>query len=96
MILAACPEAKVRDGKTALKAGKRACELTKWGDPYPLEAYAAAAAECGDFGEAVKWQKKVAENDAYCKRHGIVPLQRLLLYQEKRPYRLPQPKRDPD
>ena len=33
MIMAACPEAKFRDGKGAVEFATRACELTEWKNP---------------------------------------------------------------
>ena len=86
MLMAACPEAKFRDGKQALALATRACELTKWKDPSSLNALAAAQAEVGDFNASVSSQKKAIElltddrqKDDYRAR--------LMLYQTKRPYR---------
>ena len=55
---ATCPDAKYRDGKLAVESARRACELTDWHNPGELEVLAAAFAEAGDFGSAVKWQEK--------------------------------------
>ena len=49
MIMAACPDAKYRDGKKAVEAATRACELTQWKKPDFLDTLAAAYAEAGDF-----------------------------------------------
>jgi hypothetical protein len=56
---ATCPDAQYRDGKLAVESAQRACELTHWQNPGELEVLAAACAEAGDFGSAVKWQEKV-------------------------------------
>lgn len=56
---ATCPDAQYRDGKLAVESARRACELTNWHNPGELEVLAAACAEAGDFGSAVKWQEKV-------------------------------------
>ena len=58
MLMAACPEAKFRDGKGAVQFATRACELTAWNDPLSLNALAAAQAEAGDFDAAVSAQKE--------------------------------------
>ena len=90
-ILAACPDSKYRDGQKALKAAKYACELTRWRNSYELETYAAAAAETGDFEEAVKWQKKVLDDPEHLKWNRADPRARLELYESKKPFRLPTP-----
>jgi tetratricopeptide (TPR) repeat protein len=55
---ATCPVANFRDGKAAVAAATRACELTRWQRPRSLTALAAAYAENADFAEAIKWQRK--------------------------------------
>lgn len=55
---ATCPDVRYRDGKLAVESARRACELTDWRRPGELEVLAAACAEAGDFGSAVKWQEK--------------------------------------
>ena len=86
MIMAACPEAKFRDGKGAVAFATRACELTKWKDPRFLNTLAAAQAEMGDFDAAVTSQKKAIEllTD---QRQQDDYRSRLVLYQAKKPYR---------
>ncbi len=53
-----CPDPDVRNGQRARECATRACELTEWGEPEFLDTLAAAYAECGEFGDAVKWQEK--------------------------------------
>ena len=86
MILAACPEAKYRDGLQALEAATRACELTYWNQPAYLDTLAAAHAESGDFAAAVKWQTRAIAllPDASTKDDYQ---SRLILYQSRKPYR---------
>jgi tetratricopeptide (TPR) repeat protein len=57
-LLSTCPNDSVRDGPAALAHAKRACEITNWSDPLCIASLAAAHAECGDYAEAVKWQKQ--------------------------------------
>ncbi len=91
MIMAACPEAKFRDGKGAVQFATRACELTNWKNPMSLDTLAAAQAEAGDFDTAVKSQKRAIEllTD---ERQKDDCRTRLALYQVKRPYRQVSPK----
>ncbi len=94
MMLAACPEAKYRDGKRAVESATRACELTEWKQPGHLDTLAAAYAEAGDFDSAVAWQTRAIEflmdetkRDDYRSR--------LVLYQAKKPYRKASPEPAP-
>ncbi len=94
MMMAACPEAKYRDGKRAVESATRACELSAWKRSDFLGALAAAYAEAGDFDAAIDWQTRAIEflpedreQDAYRSR--------LMLYQAKKPYREPPPERVP-
>lgn len=85
VLLAACPDATVRDGKKALEAARRAYGLAK--GPTELVAMAAAHAELGEFDQAVEWQEKaiaVAPNKTLSDQYR----ERLKLYQDKKPYRL--------
>ncbi len=88
--LATLPEAKQRDGKSAVEFATKACELTKWKNPDHLDTLSAAFAESGDFDAAVKWQTKAIELLAD-KNEKEDYSTRLKLYQEKKPYHLPIP-----
>ena len=82
---ATCPDATLRDGRQAVAAATRACELTAWKDPGLLDTLAAACAEAGDFDAAVRWQTKAGAmvHDAGS-RSGFEA--RLALYRAKKPY----------
>jgi tetratricopeptide (TPR) repeat protein len=55
-ILASCTEEAYRDGRAAIAAATRACELSGWRNEYALEALAASHAEAGEFDEALRWE----------------------------------------
>ena len=83
--LATCPDPKFRDGKIAVVAAERACEISHWNAAGCLDTLAAAYAESGDFDNAVNWETKfltyhIPEPDA---NDGQA---RLKLYQAKQPY----------
>ena len=86
-LLSTAPDAKVRDGKRALEAAKKACELTEYKNGGYLDTLAAAYAEAGDFEKAVEWQDKAL-------KAGDIPVKdldgarkRLELFKQKKPYR---------
>jgi serine/threonine protein kinase len=91
-LLATHWEGSIRDGKKSIDLATKACELTKWKDPYSLDTLAAAYAEGGRFDEAVKWQKKALEHpDAFPGREIDNVKARLKLYEAGKPYHEPRP-----
>jgi tetratricopeptide (TPR) repeat protein len=60
-IWATCPTPALRDGRRAIQAAQKACELTGWKKAHILDVLAAAQAECGLFEEAVKSAGKAVE-----------------------------------
>jgi tetratricopeptide (TPR) repeat protein len=87
-IRATCPEARHRDGPTALEDARRACELSNWRQPHFLDTLAGAYAELGDFDQAVAYQLKAQPlfREEWALRDGR---DRLALYQARKPYREP-------
>ncbi len=85
MILGGCPEASCRDGKAAVAAATRACELTSWNQPVYLDTLAVACAEAGDFEAAVKWQQEAIDLLADDRQKDDYRT-RLRLYRDRRPY----------
>jgi tetratricopeptide (TPR) repeat protein len=86
-LLATCPKDDVRDGKRALALATRACELSQWQDADHLGALAAAHAECGNFAEAVKWQKKAIKVGFDNDEAREAGRKQLRLYEQGKPYR---------
>ena len=60
-LLASAPGEGIRDGKRAVAAASKACELNNYKDGDDLKALAAAFAEAGQFDKAVGWQEKVVD-----------------------------------
>ncbi|HWE38920.1 MAG TPA: hypothetical protein VG406_20390 [Isosphaeraceae bacterium] len=88
--LATCPEAKYRDGKTAVAEATRACELDGGKTAEFVDSLAAAQAEAGDFDAAVRRQQRaIALFPANPGQPWLVdPLKsRLALYESHKPYR---------
>lgn len=88
MVLAAAPDAKVRDGARAVELARKAADLEKWKEPFTLSILAVAYAEVGNFTEAVRWQTKALESREYAKESGKEGQERLALFRKKQPYRL--------
>jgi tetratricopeptide (TPR) repeat protein len=84
---ATCADDKFRDASKAIESAHKACELTSGSRKASfLDTLAAAHAEAGNFADAVKSQTEandlLAGNEQ--RKRGEA---RLILYQEKKPYR---------
>jgi serine/threonine protein kinase len=86
-LLATCPDPLQRDGKSAVAAATRACELSDWNDPNRVDTLAAAHAESGDFLAAVAWQQKALTLLKEGSPLREPYLERLKLYTDQTPYR---------
>jgi carboxyl-terminal processing protease len=85
-ILATSPDISVRNGAEAVKAARKACELSEWKNEAILDTLGAAYAEAGDFGNAVKMQSKaVAVNKEPNEKDELQ--HHLDLYKAGKPYR---------
>jgi tetratricopeptide (TPR) repeat protein len=84
---ATCADAAFRDAPKAIESARKACELTSASRRASyLDTLAAAYAEAGDFAAAVKTQ--IEANDLFASNERrIQGRARLILYQEKKPYR---------
>jgi protein O-mannosyl-transferase len=60
-LLAASPDAQLRNGAEAVDLAARACALTQGAEATKLGALANACAEAGRFDEAVAWAQKASE-----------------------------------
>ena len=86
---ATCPDAGFRDGKKAIEAARRACELSDWKNPDYLDTLAAAHAEAGVFDQAVRWQQEAVRRKPAADDEAQAFRDRLALYRDKKPYREP-------
>jgi Flp pilus assembly protein TadD len=86
---ATCPEASVRNGQEAVRAATKACELTRWKDPSPIDTLAAAYAEIGSFDQAVKFERQALQLRSVSPDNRPVMQARLTSYQKRKSYRDP-------
>ncbi len=89
-VLATCPLAAFRDGRRAVEAATRACELTEWKIPNNLDTLAAAFAESGDFETAIKWQTKQLESPDLTPSQIADAKAHLALFKLQKPFRTEQ------
>ncbi len=86
-VLAACADAKVRDGARALVLAQKAATLDK--DPLVHDVLAAAYAEQGQFDDAVREQTQAIQLDPGKTNISVVDRDKALArYQAKKPVRM--------
>jgi Zn-dependent protease len=89
-LLSTCPVDGLRNAQAAVAHATWACNATGWTAPHCLGTLAAAFAEVGDFAQAVHWQERALADPKYCQTYGEeVVRDRLRLYEQGLPYRLP-------
>lgn len=86
-VLCVSPDIHVRNGALALKYAKTACEAAEYNNSSYLGTLAAAFAEVGDFGNAVKWQEKAIQLGVPATDLAEAK-ERLKLYENKMPYHI--------
>ncbi|HKB02564.1 MAG TPA: tetratricopeptide repeat protein [Gemmataceae bacterium] len=86
-VLATAPDAKLRDGKRAVEAAKKAVDMIKYRDGRFFDTLAAAYAEAGEFDKAVETQQKAIDDPEFMKDDGAAARKRLQLYRDKKPFR---------
>jgi tetratricopeptide (TPR) repeat protein len=82
---AGCHDGELRSGAQAVKLADKACELTDWKEVDALSALAAAHAENGNFGEAIRWQQKALSLATGSDKESCAGL--LELYRTGQPFR---------
>jgi len=82
---ATCPVASFRNGKEAVKASTKACELAKWTRWDWVDTLAAAFAEEGDFERAVIYEKQAMRLDGVSENDRKNMQRCLSLYERKQP-----------
>jgi WD40 repeat protein/serine/threonine protein kinase len=86
-IQATANEGRFRDGRNAVLDATKACDLTEWKSWQFIDTLAAAYAEAGEFGQALKWQTKAHEFAPEREKGDLA--KRLELYQSGTAYRAP-------
>jgi tetratricopeptide (TPR) repeat protein len=85
-LLATCPDARYRDGKTAVVDGARACDLSEDRQSDALDTLAASYAETGDFNSAITWENRALSVGTLDAADSDGAHRRLALYQQHQPY----------
>lgn len=86
-IQATCPDSSLRNGKEAISAATKACELSQWKQWSWIDTLAAAYAENGDFEPAVKFQQQAMATGQPTDSEQKEMQERLALYKQSKTYR---------
>ena len=84
-LMATCPDSRFRDPRQAVAAAERAAKHSPHGDPFVLDALAAAYASAGQYSPAVRYQSEAiaVAPESFAPQFA----ERLALYQQGRPFR---------
>jgi tetratricopeptide (TPR) repeat protein len=85
-LLSVAPDAKLRDGKKAVKYATHACELSLGTNAYYLGTLAAASAEIGKYDDAIKWEQKCIQIGLPNEKEMVQARKELELFNQKKPY----------
>jgi tetratricopeptide (TPR) repeat protein len=85
-LLATSKVDRCRNGKVAVEEATKACELTGWKNPGYIDTLSCAYAEIGDFGQAIRWQKKALEDPSYRQDEGENAITKLALFGDQKPF----------
>jgi tetratricopeptide (TPR) repeat protein len=86
-IEATCPDPSVRDGKEAVAAATKACELTEWKDWNWIDTLAAAYAEGGDFKRAIQFEEQALRTGKPAEPEQEGMRGRVLLFKQSQAFR---------
>ncbi|MGE5137870.1 MAG: hypothetical protein ACM3JD_00285, partial [Rudaea sp.] len=84
---ATCADPSIRDGKEAVAAATKACELSHWKNCEWIDTLAAACAEAGDFKRAVRYQKQALRTGTPSDSQRNAMRARAALYEQSQPFR---------
>ena len=88
-IEATCPDPSARNGRDAVSAATKACELSQWHDGGLIDTLAAAWAEAGDFKRAIQFQEQALRTGDPGEPARKEMQARLSLYHQSQPFREP-------
>ncbi len=86
-LLATCPDPQFRNGAEAVAQAMKDCEPNGCHDALRLDTLAAAYAEAGKFGEAVRYERQALDLNEGDAEWRAELEKRMALYQERQPYR---------
>jgi tetratricopeptide (TPR) repeat protein len=86
-IEATCPDGAVRNGKDAVEAATRACELSRWENSGVIDTLAAAYAEDGQFPKAIEMQERALASSKLQPEFRAEMEARLAQYRQGQAYR---------